>query len=194
VEPPDGPEVVASARAGEEWAVAVLFRREQPRLLRYLAARAPGSADDIASQVWLEAMRGIHRFAGDDTDFRRWLFVIARRRAANERRRRGRDRAEPVAPERMRDLPGGDDPAETVGERLAGDEAARRIVELLPEMQADVVLLRVVAGLDVAEVARLVGRKPGAVRVLQHRALRRLAKELGGQVTPSGLAGMEESR
>jgi RNA polymerase sigma-70 factor (ECF subfamily) len=194
VEPPDRPDVVASARAGEEWAVAVLFRREQPRLLRYLAARVPGSADDVASQVWLEAMSGIHRFSGDDTDFRRWLFVIARRRAANERRRRGRDRAQPVAPEGLHDLPGGDDPADTVGERLAGDEAARRIVELLPEMQADVVLLRVVAGLDVAEVARLVGRKPGAVRVLQHRALRRLAKELGGEVTPSGVAGMEESR
>jgi RNA polymerase sigma-70 factor (ECF subfamily) len=58
-------------------------------------------------------------------------------------------------------------------------------VALLPADQAEVVLLRVVGGFDVAEVAVLVGRRPGHVRVLQHRGLRRLAQLLpDGAVTP----------
>ena len=61
---------------------------------------------------------------------------------------------------------------------LAGEEAVRRIVALLPPDQADIVLLRVVAGLPVEEVAAITGRQPGTVRVLQHRALRRLADRL----------------
>ena len=61
---------------------------------------------------------------------------------------------------------------------MAGDEAVRKIVALLPPDQAEIVLLRVVGGLPVEEVAAITGRRPGTVRVLQHRALRRLAERL----------------
>jgi RNA polymerase sigma-70 factor (ECF subfamily) len=71
-----------------------------------------------------------------------------------------------------------DDPAAEVIAAAAGDEAVRRIVKLLPKDQAEIVLLRVVAGLPVDEVAAITGRRPGTVRVLQHRALRRLAERL----------------
>jgi DNA-directed RNA polymerase specialized sigma24 family protein len=73
-------------------------------------------------------------------------------------------------------------------ERVAGEEVAARIVSLLPSAQAEVVLLRVVAGLGVADVARLLGRSPASVRVLQHRALRRLARHLGED--PGALTGL----
>jgi RNA polymerase sigma-70 factor (ECF subfamily) len=69
-------------------------------------------------------------------------------------------------------------PEATVLERAGGLEAVRRIRALLPPDQAEVVLLRVVAGLSVGEVAAVLGRKPAAVSVLQHRALRRLADRL----------------
>ena len=59
-----------------------------------------------------------------------------------------------------------------------GDADARRILALLPQDQAEVLLLRVVAGLDAETVARITGRRAGAVRVLQHRALKRLARRL----------------
>ena len=72
-----------------------------------------------------------------------------------------------------------DDPEEDTLAGVAGDEAARRIVELLPPQQAEIVLLRVVAGLDVAAVAEITGRRPGTVRVMQHRALKSLARALG---------------
>jgi RNA polymerase sigma-70 factor, ECF subfamily len=61
---------------------------------------------------------------------------------------------------------------------LSSDEAIRRITALLPPDQAEIVLLRVVAGLSVDDVAGITGRRPGTVRVLQHRALRRLAERL----------------
>lgn len=71
-------------------------------------------------------------------------------------------------------------------ERIATDKALALIAEL-PREQAEVVALRVVAGLDVGQVARIVGKRPGAVRVLSHRGLRRLAERLGdGRPTHAG--------
>ena len=55
--------------------------------------------------------------------------------------------------------------------------AALRLVATLPRDQAELVMLRVVAGLDVAAVAEIVGKKPGAVRVAVHRALKSLARD-----------------
>ena len=57
-----------------------------------------------------------------------------------------------------------------------GEEAARRIVAALPPDQAEIVLLRVVAGLSVEQVAAITKRRPGSVRVMQHRALSRLSR------------------
>ena len=172
-------DVLSAAQAGAEWAVAVLYRSLQPRLLRFLQAQAPQDGEDIASQAWLEVARGLSRFTGGEDDFCALVFTVARRRLADHRRA---VRRRPV------DF-GGDDVAfalpaavaveDEVVAHLRGEEAARRIAELLPAEQAEIVLLRVVGGLSVEEVARLLGRRPGTVRVLQHRALRRLAEKLG---------------
>jgi len=62
-------------------------------------------------------------------------------------------------------------------------EAALALIASLPRGQAEVIVLRVVAGLDVGQVARIVGKRPGAVRVAAHRGLRALAARLGQRVT-----------
>jgi RNA polymerase sigma-70 factor (ECF subfamily) len=67
-----------------------------------------------------------------------------------------------------------DDVAGTV-EDMFSTEAALALIARLPEQQAEVILLRYVGGLDVAQTARAVGKRPGAVRVATHRGLRRLA-------------------
>ena len=69
------------------------------------------------------------------------------------------------------------DPADLVLEKL-GTEAAISIISSLPRFQAEVITLRVVAGLDNQAVAQLVGRSPGAVRIAAHRGLRRLEATL----------------
>src|SRR6188472_2611581 len=71
---PMGPEiefgkVLAAARAGEEWAVAVLYRDLHPRLRRYLGARAGGAADDLEGEVWLAVAQRLHQFEGDELAF-----------------------------------------------------------------------------------------------------------------------------
>jgi RNA polymerase sigma-70 factor (ECF subfamily) len=151
----------------------------------YLRARAGDDAEDLASETWLAVARALPTFSGDETAFRSWVFTIAHRRLVDHHRataRRPRTRslnpAEGDGPGGPVELPAGDDPAGDVVAALAGEEAVRRIVALLPPDQAEIVLLRVVAGLPVEAVAAATGRKVGTVRVLQHRALRRLAHRL----------------
>ena len=172
-------DLLAAAQAGGGWAIAALYRRHDPAMRRYLAASAPGEAEDLASRTWIDATRNLASFDGDEDAFRGWLFTIARRRLVDHQRQRSRRPEVPMGDDLPEPTAGPDDPAELVQAALSGDEAARRIVELLPAAQAEIVLLRVVGGLDVAAVARITGRRPGTVRVMQHRALKRLAELLG---------------
>lgn len=171
----DFPSVLAAAKTGAEWAVARLYRELQPQLLRYLRGQEPGDAEDLASEVWISAARTLPRFEGDESHFTRWLFTIARRKVFDHRRSRGR-RADSVPLERIAE------PADPRGPTAPVDQAAlgrlREHLSRLPPDQAEVVLLRVVADLSVADVAAIMGKSPGAIRVLQHRALERLADRL----------------
>jgi RNA polymerase sigma factor (sigma-70 family) len=167
--------VLAAAQAGAEWAFVVLYRDLNPPLLRYLEARAPGAGEDLAADTWLGAARQLSGFGGDEAAFRAWMFTIAHHRLVQHWRDRQRRPSRPADPADLVDYPGGHDPeAEVVGAAVAQD-AARHIAALLSPDQAEVVLLRVVGGLDVDQVARVLGKRPGAVRVLQHKGLRRLA-------------------
>jgi RNA polymerase sigma-70 factor (ECF subfamily) len=169
--------VLAGARTGADWAITVLYRQHHPRLLRYLLAHEPVEGEDLAADTWLDAARGLHRFEGDEKAFQRWIFTIARRRLIDCRRRRIRSDRALGAWRALADPP---DFEGAEGRALAAGEtdAALARIASLPSDQADVVLLRVVAGLDVADVATVLGKTPGAVRVLQHRALQRLAEQL----------------
>lgn len=161
-----------AARAGGEWALTRLYREVNPALARYLHAQLGADADDVGSETWLSVARSLPSFQGDRDGFRAWVFTIAKRRVVDHLRARGRSpRPLDAAP-----APSAEDLA------LSGDDAARRIVACLPPEQAQIVLLRVVGGFSVEEVARIVGRRPGNVRVIQHRALRRLAEKLAEEV------------
>lgn len=168
--------VHAAAKSGAEWAIAALYREFQPGLLRYLRAQAPADGDDLASEVWLAAAGGLGRFEGDEADFRRWLFTIARRRLVDLRRQEARRRSLLSSLSRAHERESLDSEAEVLATSEA--EAALVLISALPPDQAEVVLLRVVGGFDTKDVAAIVGKKPGAVRVLQHRALKRLAEQL----------------
>lgn len=174
-------EVIAAAKLGEDWALTFLYRSIHPALLRYLYAHARGDEEDLASEVWLEVARALARFEGDADGFRRFVFTVAHRRAIDHGRRRARRRTEPTDVVRLSDLADPADPETTVLDRMSGEQAVEHIRALLPADQAEIVLLRVVAGLSVAEVASLLGRPPAAISVVQHRALRRLARHLDSQ-------------
>ena len=180
----DFPAVLAAAQQGSEAAFAVLWRDGNPALLGYLRAMAPDAADDVAAETWVQVCRGLRAFRGDEQAWRSWLFTVARRRALDEARRSSRHPVTPLA-----DLPYHLEPrtldAGAVALENLATAAVMRAIRTLPPLQADIILLRVVAGLDNETVARVVGRSPGAVRVAAHRGLRRLAQTLSpAGVTP----------
>jgi RNA polymerase sigma-70 factor, ECF subfamily len=175
------PDVLSAAAGGDQDAFGRLWRDLQPRLLRYLRVVTPGGAEDLASETWLAVVRGIGRFRGDEPAFRAWVFTIARHQAINGQRRGAREVTEdrpltglahPAAP---------DDPAAAALEGIS-TRAALTLIATLPTDQAEAITLRVVAGLDVGRVAAVMGKRPGTVRVLTHRGLRRLAVRLGARV------------
>jgi len=169
--------VLSAAQQGDEQAVVALYRDVHPRLSRYLGAREPRAAEDIEAEVWLAVAQGIPRFSGGEEAFRAWAFSIARRRLADFRRTAARRATVPVPNEEL-DRAAGEDPADIVAEDLTSSAAAAFVVANLSADQAEIVLLRVIGGLDVEQVADLLGKRPGTIRVLQHRALRKLHAEL----------------
>lgn len=176
-------DVLVAARAGDERAVAILYRQVHPGLARYLRARHPRQAEDLEAEVWLAVAERLHRFQGDGPAFRGWVFAIARKRLADTFRREARRRTDPVPADTLDGVDHTADPARLVLDRLDGDAAAAFVLAHLPPAQAEVVLLRVLADLDVEAVATLLGRRPGTIRVMQHRALRRLEELLRTRVT-----------
>jgi RNA polymerase sigma-70 factor (ECF subfamily) len=183
--------VLARAQEGDEAAFARLWRDLNPPLVRYLSLGGE-SADDIASDTWATVVKGLRRFRGDEGAWRGWVFTTARRRAIDAGRHRARANQREVAWGQWQVETLGGDPADGVTERL-DTEAALRLVGQLSPLQAEVIVLRVVTGLPVDEVARVVGRSPGAVRVAAHRGLRRLEQILTTQgVTPAGAATLKE--
>jgi RNA polymerase sigma-70 factor (ECF subfamily) len=158
--------------------LAALYRDLHPALLRHIRHTAPGAAEDLAADVWAEATAGFGHFHGDATAFAGWLFTLARRRVIDAQRRTVRRRTDPVDGDDFDSRPGADRPESDTLDRLSAGAAMARVAGMLTPAQAEVVLLRVVAGLPVERVAEITGRPQGAVRGLQHRALRRLAGAL----------------
>ena len=166
--------LLTAAQGGSEAAFSDLWRDGNPALLRYLRVIAPEGAEDAAAETWVQVVRGLQRFRGDEAAWRAWLFTTARRRVLDQARLRKRHPAEPLDEIQAAEVPRSPD-AERLAMENLGTEKAIALVSRLPRQQAEVILLRVVAGLDTEAVADLLGRSPGAVRVAAHRGLRRLA-------------------
>ncbi len=171
------PEVLQAAARGNETAFARLWRDNQPQLLRFLRVLTSDGAEDVASEVWLEIARGLARFRGGEQEFRSWLFTMARRRVIDLHRYAARRPATVTSDLKDLDQPTSGDAATAALEQIS-TEAALGLIATLPHEQAEIVALRVIAGLDAAQVAEIVGKRPGTVRVASHRALRTLAATL----------------
>jgi RNA polymerase sigma factor (sigma-70 family) len=166
-----------AARAGAEWAWDRLYRQLAPAVRGYVRAQGVAEPDDVVGEVFLAVVRELPSFSprGDaERDFRALVFTIAHRRAVDDLRRRGRRPVAPAPPEVLAETAGaGGDVAD---EAMASLDEARVVAAIadLPVDQRAVLLLRILGDLTVDEVARAVGKRPGAVKALQRRALRRL--------------------
>lgn len=185
---------VARAQEGDEAAFAVAYRLVQPGLLGYLRGLVGDDAEDVASDAWLEIARDLGRFKGDGAGFRGWSATIARHRALDHlRRQKVRPRSSALEQDVL-ELPGPHSTHEQALESIS-TEYAMELVRGLPRDQAEAVLLRVVVGLDAPAAARVLGKRPGAVRTAAYRGLKRLAKQLGVEgVTDDGPRTLGESK
>lgn len=173
--------VLAAAQAGDDDAVAALYRDNVARVRGYVRAQGVADPDDVVSEVFVSMVRSLASFTGDEDDFRGWLFTIAHRRVVDERRRRGRRPETPVADDILRAAVGvgGDGEVEAL-ERLRVAGVLDALDELTPDQRA-VLLLRVVADLPVLEIARMLGKGEPAVKALLRRGVAAMERRRGDE-------------
>ena len=181
--PESFPHLLAAARQGDEAAFTGLFRSVQPVLLRFLRTLGGDLAEDVAADTWVSVVRGLHRFQGDESGFRAWVFTIARARLVDARRTAVRVPVPVDAHAVLAGRPASHDVPAAVDE-LMSTEAALAFIGRLPSDQAEAVLLRHIVGLDATEAARVLGKRPGAVRIATMRGLQRLRQLLPEPTAP----------
>lgn len=170
-------QVLQAARLGAPWAWDVIYKDLSGKVTGYLRANGAPDPDDLTGEVFLQVVRDLKNFDGGERDFHSWIFTVAHHRLLDERRRKGRRFTEVTASEdRHGREPRGDSEAEAIS-RL-GSQEALALLEGLSPAQRDVLLLRIVADLTIDEVARAIGRRPGAVKQLQRRGLEALRKRM----------------
>ena len=177
------PRVLAAACAGGEWAWRELYEAVAPQLTRYLRARGVPEPDDVVGETFVKVVRYIEGFDGDEAAFRTWVFTIGRNLVVDDLRKRSR-RPVDVVPDDQLLKAGLRGDAEDDAMR---DLATAHVEEILAHLsvdQRDVLLLRVLGGLTIGEIALVVGKKEGAVKMLQARGLAAIRKQISaGAVT-----------
>jgi len=172
---PDLHTLVDHARGGDAAAWEALYRLLYPRLLSYARRHLdPERARDAVSEAMARAVSGIGRFEWKGAGFEGWLFGILRHVILDVHRQLGRRAVAAMAPA------GGADVADVAEGLLAHEEAGAlraAFARLRPDEQ-ELLHLRVVAGLGSDDVAAVLGKRPGAVRMAQARALGRLRRYL----------------
>jgi len=169
------PKVLLAARQGDDGAWAELYRDLGPGLLRFLKGQGASDPEDCLGDCLLEVVRNLQLFDGDEDAFRAWVFTISRRRLVDAWRRASRrprivgDELDGV--DRHHHHPGADG---SIMQRAAVAE----ILACLTPDQRSVLLLRVLHRFSIQETATIVGKGEGAVKLLHHRAIRRLRRAL----------------
>ncbi|MDF2258568.1 RNA polymerase sigma factor [Streptantibioticus ferralitis] len=188
-------DAVHAAQAGDEEAFRRLYRAVHPMLLRYVRTLVGGAdAEDVMSEAWLHIARDLGSFRGNAEGFRGWAAKVARNRALDHLRRTGRRPLIGGDESDLRELPSNSDTADEALETIS-TQRALALIASLPREQGEAVLLRVVLGLDAKHAGRVLGKRPGAVRVCAYRGVRRLAEVLRTGRTPQpvlGRASMQE--
>jgi RNA polymerase sigma-70 factor (ECF subfamily) len=174
--------ILSAARAGADWAWERLYRELAPPVLAYLRSRGARDPEDVLGEVFLQAVRGLPRFEGDERDLRTWVLTIAHRKLVDEHRKTARRPITVPDEELYRTGATGD--AELEGLAALGTNRALVLIRSLAPDQQNVLLLRVFADLTIEEIARVLAKKPGAIKALQRRGLAALKKKLSKEGVP----------
>jgi RNA polymerase sigma factor (sigma-70 family) len=175
--------ILRAARAGAEWAWRDVYTELAPKLAAYARACRVADPEDVVGEVFLRAVGALDRFEGDRRAFTTWMFTLARNLVVDEQRKLVRRRTAPLPSEILAELgPRGD--AEQEALRALAEERIRAAIAPLTPDQRHVLFLRIIGGLTIDEVATVLGKRPGAVKALQSRAVHTLERKLStGAVT-----------
>jgi RNA polymerase sigma-70 factor, ECF subfamily len=172
-------EALDRARAGDPRGVEEIYARLAGSITRFAHSRNADDPEGLTNDVFLAAFRHLDDFAGDEDDLRGWIFTIARNKLIDDARRRGR--RPQVVDDPVAELTGDSVESDVVGGDWVDEQLA-----ILTDEQREVLLLRVVGGLTVPEIADVTDRTIGSVKALQRRALRQLQKHLDGVPVSNG--------
>ena len=168
--------LLGEARDGSEAAWAEIFGELSPAVFGYLRANGAPDPEDVLSETFLQVARDIRAFHGDESGLRGWVFTIAHHRLIDARRHAARRPVE-LSSEPPEPLGRADDAADEALARI-GLETVQSVLGALSEDQRAVLLLRVVGDLSIEQVAKAIGKRPGAVKALQRRGLAAIRREL----------------
>jgi RNA polymerase sigma factor (sigma-70 family) len=172
------------ARSGSEPAFALLYRSLAPAIHGFARGRGAPDPEDVVAETMVSVARNLDRFRGDVAAFRSWAFTIAYRRVVDDRRRASRRVA--VRPmSGTEDWPSAAGVADAIVDGLASEPVLDALRRLGAE-QRDVVLLRVLGDLPVREVAEIMGKREGAVKMIHARALSQLRRDLAPAFAGTG--------
>jgi RNA polymerase sigma-70 factor (ECF subfamily) len=189
----DEREYVRRCVDGDQEAAGLLYDGYVARLYRYCLARVSNEADaeDLAEEIFLKALGAIDRFewrdlgASDRSPFGAWLFRIARNHVASHHRSTAARGPMSEIPEWIPDGQRG--PADLAETQVTIEEVFR-LVDQLPEAQREVIRLRFGAGLNIAETAEALDKRQGNVKVLQHKAVKRLRSMLMQEASTAAMS------
>jgi RNA polymerase sigma-70 factor (ECF subfamily) len=175
--------VLSAARSGAEWAWEALYRDLAPLVHGYLRSRGAREPEDLTGEVFLAIARDLPSFNGNEGSFRSWLLMVTHHRLLDERRYHGRRPSDPV-PEEVIQARTATGNVEEDALRSLATTRIRQLVDALAGDQREVLMLRIVGGLTVNEVAGILHKSPGAVKALQRRGLAVIRRIMEGEVVP----------
>lgn len=168
--------VLSAAKSGDGVAFEQLYRMLNRRVASFAKSRGAVDPDGVVNDVFLRVFQNLPAFEGNEDQFIGWVFRIARNRLVDDVRRQQRRPDELLVSEQLTHSTS--QPADDVVIAQLGANALIERLDCLTEEQRDVVLLRVVADQSLEVVAASLDKSVGAVKALQRRALRTLAREI----------------
>jgi RNA polymerase sigma-70 factor (ECF subfamily) len=173
---PNERELIARAQSGDKDAVSSLYEGYAQAIFRYISYRVESdmAAEDLTADVFLSMVRGLPRYQDVGAPFGAWLFRVAANRITDHHRQKRR------MAEELSENQASDD-TDPFGKTAKNQERAqlRAALATLPDDFQTLLVLRFMEGMSHSEVAAVLGKSEAAARVMQHRALKALAKVLG---------------
>ena len=162
---PDLDEVVSNATQGDQNAFVKLWQFFYPKLLKFIFT-ITRDAEDVCSEAWIKIAAAIRTFKGDGKAFVTWIYTIARNLAIDHLRTLGRRGVN----------------EEVLDHHVVAPDSypsdVHAMMKCLKSEEAEIISLRVIAGLDVQSVAAITGKTEANIRVITHRSLNKLNEQL----------------